>query len=198
MNIKTAGELEGFSILIVDDEPKNIQLLGSILKQNGYQVEFATDGEKALDWLNNKNFDLVMLDVMMPGLNGYEVCERIKANKQMMHIPVIFLTAKTETEDIVKGFEVGGTDYITKPFRTPELLARVKTHVEIKTLRGLIPICASCKKVRDDDEGLWQKLEAYIEKYSYAHFSHGLCEECFEKLYSHQPWYNRSKAKKGK
>lgn len=195
MNMKIADERERFSILIVDDEPRNIQILGTILKKNGYQVEFATDGRKALDWLNSKNFDLVMLDVMMPGLDGYEVCERIKANTRMMHIPVIFLTAKTETEDIVKGFEAGGTDYITKPFKAAELLARVKTHVEIKTLRGLIPICAHCKKIRDDDKGMWKQLEAYIEKHSYAHFSHGLCEECAETLYGHQPWFSKNATK---
>lgn len=186
------NDLETFLILIVDDEPKNIQLLGSILKSNGYQVEFATDGEKALDWLFTKAFDLVLLDVMMPGISGFEVCQRMKADKRIMHIPVVFLTAKTETEDIVKGFEVGGTDYVTKPFRTPELLARIKTHVEIKTLRGLIPVCAHCKRVRDDD-GFWKQIESYIEQHSNAHFSHGVCEDCARELYGHQRWYKEKK-----
>lgn len=181
-----------FSILIVDDEPKNIQLLGSILKGNDYDVEFATDGGKALEWMDDKDFDLVLLDIMMPGLNGYEVCERIRADKRKSHVPVIFLTAKTETDDIVKAFAVGGTDYVTKPFKTPELLARIKTHVEIKTLRGLIPICASCRKVRDE-EGLWQQMESYIERHTNAFFSHGICHECAEKLYGDRKWFRKMK-----
>ncbi|MCP3872959.1 MAG: response regulator, partial [Desulfobacteraceae bacterium] len=154
-----------FFVLIVDDEPKNLQLLGNILKENSYKVEFALDGEKALDWVKNKSFDLVLLDIMMPGMDGYEVCRRIKANKITQHIPIIFITAKIQTEDIVKGFDAGGSDYITKPFKAPELLARVKKEVELKTLRGLIPICSRCKDIRDD-KGSWKRIEAYIEKNS--------------------------------
>jgi DNA-binding response OmpR family regulator len=83
------------------------------------------------------HIDLVLLDVMMPEMDGYAVCERLKVNLGTKHIPVIFLTAKTKVEDIVQGFEVGGVDYVTKPFNKVELLARVKTHIELKTLRGI-------------------------------------------------------------
>ncbi len=192
MNKQTKDNLHmpSFSILIVDDEPKNIQLLGNLLKEKDYDVEFAMDGTKALEWIENKHFDLILLDIMMPGMDGYDVCKKIKSDHEKKHIPVIFLTAKTETEDIVRGFEVGGADYITKPFKAPELLARVKVHVEMKMLRGLIPICADCKSIRDD-RGTWNRIEAYIEKHTTALFSHSLCPNCADKLYGKQKWYKK-------
>ncbi len=186
------NDIKPFLILIVDDEPRNIQMLGSILKSNGYRTEFATNGEKALDWLKHKEFDLILLDIMMPGMDGYEVCKKIKANKYISHIPIIFLSAKTESEDIVNAFSAGGTDYVTKPFNTPELLARIKTHVEIKTLRGLIPICVNCKKLKNK-EGVWQQIEAYFHAHTDALLSHGLCHECAEKLYGSEQWYKDRK-----
>ncbi|GAB6096847.1 hypothetical protein JCM14469_31000 [Desulfatiferula olefinivorans] len=185
-----------FSILIVDDEPKNIQLLGSLLRERNYRVEFALNGAKALAWLDEKPFDLVLLDIMMPDMDGYEVCRRIKDNLTIRHIPVIFLTAKTETEDIVKGFEAGGADYITKPFKTPELLARVKVHVEMKILRGLIPICANCKSVREDN-GAWGRIEAYIQNHSQALFTHTLCPTCADAMYGHESWYKSRRSVTG-
>ncbi len=121
-----------FQILVVDDEAKNVQLLGSLLKDKGYAVEFAISGTEALNWVNNKQFDLILLDIMMPVMNGFEVCEQLKPSKNSKDIPVIFITAKTEVEDIVKGFELGGVDYLTKPFNFPELLVRVKTHLRLK------------------------------------------------------------------
>lgn len=179
-----------FSVLVVDDEPKNIQLLGNLLKENGYDVEFALDGEKALEWLDSKQFDLILLDIMMPGIDGYEVCRQIKADISKQHIPIIFITAKVSTDDIVKGFEVGCSDYVTKPFKAPELLARVKKEVELKTLRGLLPICAHCKNIRDN-KGIWNKMEAYIQKHSMALFSHSMCPECMEKLYGKEEWFGK-------
>jgi DNA-binding response OmpR family regulator len=130
----------------------------------------------------------------MPEMDGYETCERLKSDKRYRHIPVIFLTAKTETEDIVKGFHLGGLDYVTKPCITEELLARVKTHVQMKTLKSLLPICAQCKKIRDE-EGLWNQIEIYIEKHTDSDFSHGMCEECAEKLYGDQEWFKKRKNK---
>lgn len=185
-----SSENPSFSVLIVDDEPKNIQLLGNLLKENGYEVEFALNGEKALEWIGSKPFDLVLLDIMMPEMDGYEVCKKIKADISKQHIPIIFITAKTEIEDIVKGFETGGSDYITKPFKVPELLARVKKEVELKILRGLIPICANCKDIRDD-KGAWNQIEAYIQNHSVALFSHGMCPKCMDKLYGDQDWYKK-------
>ena len=121
-----------FSILIVDDIPKNLQVLGNVLSHEGYKFEFATDGKKALDWTKNKNFDLILLDVMMPEMSGFEVCEHLKANPETSDIPIIFLTARTDTESIVKGFNLGAVDYVTKPFNESELLARISTQVTLK------------------------------------------------------------------
>ena len=184
---QTSQELP-FSILLVDDEPKNIQLLGNLLRDNGYETEFATNGEQALEWIYSTPFDLVLLDIMMPEMDGYEVCTQIKADKALKHIPIIFLSAKDEAEDIVKGFEVGGSDYVTKPFKPLELLARVKKEVELKILRGFIPICANCKSIRDD-KGKWNQMESYIQSHSLALFSHGMCPKCMDKLYGSQNWY---------
>ncbi len=110
------------------------------------------------------------------------------------HIPVIFLTARTATQDMVKGFELGGADYITKPFEPAELLVRVRTQIEMKILRGLIPICAKCKNIRDD-KGFWNRIESYLEHHSQAIFSHGLCPKCSNELYGHHTWYKKKNEK---
>lgn len=183
-------DAELFRILIVDDEFLNIKLLGNLLKSEGYSLEFATDGESALEWLKLEDFDLILLDVMMPGINGFEVCEQLKANPMKAHIPIIFLTARTEQNDILKGFEVGGSDYVTKPFNLTELLARIRVQVELKVLRGFIPICSSCKSVRDD-EGAWERIEQYVESRSKALFSHTVCPDCMEELYGEDEWYQK-------
>jgi DNA-binding response OmpR family regulator len=119
-------------ILIVDDIPRNLQVLASTLGNAGYEVAAATSAAKALKTLENITPDLILLDVMMPEMNGFEMCLKLKAAEATKEIPVIFLTAKTETEDIVKGFQSGGVDYVTKPFNSTELLARVTTHLELK------------------------------------------------------------------
>ncbi|MCF8127170.1 MAG: response regulator [Deltaproteobacteria bacterium] len=169
-------------ILIVEDNPKNIQFLGNLLLSQNYEIGVAQNGINALTFLEERVPDLILLDVMMPEMDGYEFCRKIKNNLALSHIPVIFLTAKSESDDIVKGFEVGGTDYVTKPFIAAELLARIKTQLEIKQLRNLIPICSYCKKVRDD-EGLWSRLEHYINTHTNTRFSHSLCKQCAEKYY---------------
>lgn len=120
------------SILIVDDTPQNIQILGTILKNEKYQVEFATNGMQAIKWIENKNFDLILLDVMMPGMTGFEVCEIIRNQKEMDDVPIIFLTAKADKDSVVAGFDIGAQDYVTKPFDAKELLARVRTQLELK------------------------------------------------------------------
>ncbi|MDH5681408.1 MAG: hybrid sensor histidine kinase/response regulator [Spirochaetota bacterium] len=123
------------TILIVDDSPKNIQLLATFLDQQNYDVIAATNGFEALDTLQKHKPDLILLDIMMPGIDGYETCAKLKENKQLSDIPVIFLTAKNETEDLVQGFSQGGVDYVTKPFQESELLSRVATHIELKRHR---------------------------------------------------------------
>lgn len=123
------------TILIVDDNPKNLQLLGNILKENDYRLEFATSGQEALEWLDEQMFDLVLLDIMMPEMDGFEVCRSIRLNPDLSDMPVIFLTARTDKESIVAGFDAGAQDYISKPFDMRELLSRVKTHLELKISR---------------------------------------------------------------
>ena len=169
-------------ILIVDDNSENIQFLGNLLMPHGYEVGVARNGVEALAFLESSLPDLILLDVMMPEMDGYEVCRKLKGNLALSHIPVIFLTARTQTEDIVKGFEVGGSDYVSKPFVAAELMARIKTHVEVKQLRHLLPICSFCRKVREAD-GSWNRLEAYIHAHTSSRFSHSMCPECAEKNY---------------
>ena len=127
-------ELLENTILIVDDTPENLDVLNGLLSD--FKRKVATNGERALKIVFSDNPpDLVLLDIMMPGMDGYEVCEKIKNEEKTKDIPVIFLTAKTAKEDIIKGFEVGGQDYVTKPFDHHELLKRVETQLEIKTQR---------------------------------------------------------------
>jgi len=121
-------------ILVVDDTPANIQTLAAVLKQKGYEISVATNGKQALDVLAKIRPDLILLDVMMPEMDGFETCARIKASPEWRDLPIIFLTAKTETADIVKGFELGAVDYVAKPFNSHELLARVNTHLTIDRL----------------------------------------------------------------
>lgn len=126
------------SILIVDDNPHNLQVLGKLLKENNYEIEFAISGEAALVWLANRKFDLILLDINMPEMNGFEVCMKIRSDHSMYNVPVIFLSAEADRESILRGFELGAQDYITKPFDSRELLSRVKTHLSLKeTLESL-------------------------------------------------------------
>jgi signal transduction histidine kinase len=122
-------------ILIVEDAPANIQALTAILREKGYAISIATNGRQALDVLASVRPDLILLDVMMPEMDGFETCTRIKASPQWRDIPIIFLTAKSETGDIVRGFELGAVDYVAKPFHAHELLARVHTHLAMDRLR---------------------------------------------------------------
>ena len=130
-----------FKLLIVDDVPKNIQILGNILQQQNYPVSFATSGKDALSLVAMDKFDLILLDVMMPEMDGFEVCEILKKNPETKDIPVIFLTAKTGS--VVKGFELGAVDYLTKPFDAGELLVRVKTQLDLKHYRDNLEIVVS-------------------------------------------------------
>jgi class 3 adenylate cyclase len=121
-------------ILVVDDTPANLQALSATLKEKGYQVSVATNGKQALEAVGRVRPDLILLDVMMPEMDGFEACRRLKSSEATSDIPIIFLTARTETEDIVKGFELGAVDYVPKPFNAHELLARVNTHLTMDRL----------------------------------------------------------------
>src|SRR5512145_2450316 len=119
-------------VLIVDDIPSNLNFLSEVLHVEGIGVLLATGGADALEIARYKLPDLILLDIAMPVMDGYEVCASLKADPLTRDIPVIYLTARTEPEDILKGFNTGAVDYILKPFNAAELIARVKTHLELK------------------------------------------------------------------
>jgi PleD family two-component response regulator len=211
-------------IMVVDDTPENIELLSQILMAQGYEVFPVSNGKLALKGVETALPDLILLDIRMPDMDGYEVCQHLKANIHTKDIPVIFISALDDLADKVRGFKVGGIDYITKPFQLAEVLIRVKTHLAvrhlqeqlqianeklaeqlqeserlntelqqrnaelqeslrtIKTLSGLVPICAWCHKTIRDDKGTWMALEAYIEDHSEAKFTHGMCPDCLERF----------------
>ncbi|HEY9634657.1 MAG TPA: adenylate/guanylate cyclase domain-containing protein [Coleofasciculaceae cyanobacterium] len=121
-------------ILVVDDNPDNLELLFFSLSDSDFTIEFATDGKSAIQKVEDSQPDIILLDVMMPGIDGFETCRRLKANESSKDIPVIFMTALSETVDKVTGFSVGAVDYITKPIQAEDLKARVTTHLTIRNL----------------------------------------------------------------
>ncbi len=125
-------KLKKAKILIVDDISENVQLMANILQTENYYVLAATSGEQALKMAEIKKPDLILLDIQMPVMDGFSVIKLFKENINNLTIPVIFLTARTDTEDIIKGFQAGAVDYITKPFQSAELLARIKNHLIMK------------------------------------------------------------------
>jgi DNA-binding response OmpR family regulator/anti-sigma regulatory factor (Ser/Thr protein kinase) len=125
-------QLENSRILIVDDNSMNLQVLGKILMSEHFKVEFAVSGEAALEWLNSSKFDIVLLDINMPGLSGFDVCKIIRNNAEWDEMPVIFISALDDRDSVFKGFELGAQDYISKPFDSRELIMRVKTHLSLK------------------------------------------------------------------
>ncbi|MEZ4527429.1 MAG: hybrid sensor histidine kinase/response regulator [Desulfobacterales bacterium] len=133
-------------ILIVDDTQGNIQILGTILLKEGYQVNVARNGVQAMGLVEKIMPDLILLDIMMPEMDGFETCRQLKSSPQTKNIPVIFLTARADADDIVKGFETGAVDYITKPFNATELLVRVHTHLDLKFSKDLIETVSNERK----------------------------------------------------
>jgi two-component system, sensor histidine kinase and response regulator len=123
------------TVLIVDDNPKNVQIIALLLRELKHKIIIAVSGINAINLVERARPDLILMDVMMPGMDGFETCEIIKSKSENENIPVIFITALSEKVNIVKGFEVGGVDYITKPFNKEELISRIKTHLELKFAR---------------------------------------------------------------
>lgn len=191
------------TILLVDDQPTTLRLLSEILKTD-YTVLAATNGTEALLALNNSiTIDLILLDIIMPDQNGFEVLQKIRDYPGYKKTPVIFLTALGEEHNEAKGFAAGAADYIIKPISPLRLLARVKNQLElqhqrqllteknkelqdameqISTLRGILPICSFCKQIRTDD-GYWQKVEHFVSNHSQVKFSHSICPECLAENY---------------
>lgn len=146
---------ENARILLVDDTMENIQVAGELLRSKGYQVSVARDGVQALKVCEKANPDLILLDIMMPEMDGYECCAKLKADEGTKDIPVIFLSAMTETPDIVKGFELGAVDYVAKPFNAAELLARVSTHLNLRRLQVTVEKnYAELKELEEVRDGL--------------------------------------------
>ena len=195
--------LAGMKVLIVDDISENISALAIALESEGFDIKTAASGEQALEIIQNDSPDLILLDINMDGMDGFETCLTLKKSDATKGIPVIFLTVSKETEAIVRGLSCGGVDYIAKPFRQEEVCARVRTHLslrtlmkekekliselqealaKVKTLSGLLPICSSCKKIRDD-KGYWNQIETYIRQHSEAEFTHSICPKCAKMLY---------------
>jgi PleD family two-component response regulator len=174
-------------VLAVDDNHLDRLLLEKILETD-YEFLTVDNGVDALAICSKEDIDLILLDINMPEMDGYEVCKSLKANLTTNHIPVIFITGRTTTEDIVQGFKVGGVDYVSKPYKSVELLARISTHIELKTLRGILPLCCICGLIRDDSgveygKGEWMKTDVYFTKMTDINVSHGYCPECLKQVF---------------
>jgi CheY-like chemotaxis protein len=155
---------EDFLVLIVDDISSNIHLITELLENLGYGTTFVTAGRDVMDRVESARPDLILLDFMMPEIDGLEVCSRLKANPKTADIPVIFLTASNKKIHLLQAFERGAVDYVTKPFNPPELLARVKTHLELKQTRdrlaqALIAQQKTAEELRQADQAQTQSLE---------------------------------------
>jgi len=145
------------TILIVDDEPINIDLLRETLKSK-YRLIIATRGEQAYSLAVSKKPDLILMDVMMPGMDGFETCEKIKENPKTSHIPVVFVTALNEVEDKSVGYEMGGTDYITKPFEMSDVLTCIETHLNV------IKLAKRVKELEKNDASDESQSAVFIQK----------------------------------
>ena len=135
------------SVLVVEDTIESLRLLSDLLDEQGYEVRAVTNGRQALQAVEHDPPDLILLDINMPELDGYEVCRRLRASERSKDVPVIFITALTDTADMVRAFDTGGVDYVTKPFQVEEVLARVKTHLALR--RAQTELADSYARLRD-------------------------------------------------
>jgi sigma-B regulation protein RsbU (phosphoserine phosphatase) len=175
-------------ILIADDDRMSTMMLGRTLEHWGFEVVVVHDGSEAWACIaGGAPPALAIVDWMMPGIDGIELCRRIRQTPPRSPVYVILLTARTSRQDLVAGLEAGADDYLTKPFDPDELRARI--HVgertiglmaNIKRLTGLLPICSYCKRIRSDDD-YWEQVESYITDHTDALFSHGICPTCLVK-----------------
>ena len=155
-------------ILIVDDTPTNLEVLSEALTDAGFEIAVATNGENAIKQIEYEAPDLILLDVMMPGIDGFETCYRLKSNPKTKDIPVIFITALTDTADQVKGFSLGAVDYISKPFQQAEVVVRIQTHMQMQKMRSALEVQNIRLKQeiqeRTAAEASLQKLTQHLEK----------------------------------
>lgn len=190
-------------VVIVDDVLDNVRILHHALKDDGYSFAVARSGAELFSLVETRKPTLVLLDVMLPDMDGFEIMAKLREDERCKDVPVIFVTARNESEDRLRGLALGGVDYVAKPFSAPEIRARVSTHVSlrraleserrlveelrsalerVKKLEGIIPICARCKSVRTDN-GYWKQVESYLGEYTGIIFSHGLCPDCARVLF---------------
>jgi phosphoserine phosphatase RsbU/P len=190
-------------VLIAEDEAVSRRLLEAALSRWGYQVSIAVDGAEAWKVMQEPDSPmLVVLDWLMPGFDGLELCRRARRHARLNSAYILLLTSRTAKEDIVQGLEAGADDYVTKPFDTSELRARIQVGARlvslqsalaervrelegalshVKQLHGLLPICCYCKKIRDD-KNYWHQVETYVASHADVRFSHGICPECSARL----------------
>ena len=194
-------------VLIVDDDPINIGVLAGALRDS-YEILSAQNGFDAIGLIKEQSPDLVLLDVMMPDMDGFQVCRLLRAEGKFSDTPVIFVTALDSFEDEVQGLELGAVDYITKPVNIKLVRLRIRNQLElrqqrnlieeqnavltqqkadleatlgrIKRLEGMLSVCMTCKKIRAAGSD-WQQFERYIGEHTDAVFSHGYCPECLER-----------------
>ena len=187
-------------ILIAEDDPTSRLLLAATLERMGFDVVVAAGGTEAWEALQQEDCpQLAVLDWMMPGMDGVEVCRRVREDPALRHLYLIILTTRTSREDLVRGLDSGADDYLSKPFDRNELQARIRVGLRVvqlqgdlaervreleaalvqeKHLQGLLPICSYCKKIRDDGN-YWKQVERYIEDHADVAFSHGICPDCY-------------------
>lgn len=189
------------TVLIADDDKLTLNVLNDTLTRAGYDVLTAADGDQAWKKLQHSNVQVAILDWLMPGLEGVEICRRAQNEPKLSNRYFILLTGKSKTEDLVAGLQSGASDYLRKPFDEAELLARVEVGVrftelqrklaerveelekalaQVKRLEGLLPICSYCKRIRNEQD-YWERVDNYISQHANVRFSHNICPECYEK-----------------
>ena len=191
------------NILIAEDDPVSRRILEATLTNWNYDVTITKDGKEAWEILQRDDAPMMaILDNMMPGMDGLEICRRVREMAKVQSPYLLLLTAMSMKDDVVRGIEAGANDYLTKPFHREELRVRVGVGVQllelqttlfervhdleaalaqVNQLQGILPMCSYCRKIRNDDD-YWQKVEGYISDHTDIQFSHGICPDCYIKV----------------